>query len=59
MKNGENGGQSIKGSQVLVLKLNKNGDTARLRRMYPPGAATVALTAQGKDSRTPESRERA
>ena len=56
---GKNRDQSIKVSQVLVLKLNKKGDTLRLRRMYPPGAATVALTAEGKDSPTPDSRERA
>lgn len=56
MKGGKNGNQSVKRSQALVLKLNEAGDTVRLRAICSPGAATVALTAQGKDSTTPGSR---
>ena len=62
LKKGDNDGdQNVRGSQVLTLKLawGGGGDTVRLRGMHFPEAATVAFTAQGKDSPFPGSRVRA
>lgn len=44
---------------TLKLAWGGVGDTVRLRGMHFPEAATVAFTAQGKDSPFPGSRVRA